>query len=69
MSLNQIVFLWLDASLIKCKDTRSLTKISQSLSSVNYDFTLGDVKYYRGDCAEGFQIWSVTSKRNQESPD
>ena len=44
LSLNRIVFLWLDASLIKCKDTWSLTKISQPLPSVKKDFTLGDVK-------------------------
>jgi len=42
--MNRIVFLCLDASLVKCKDTRSLIKISQSLPSVNKDFTLGDVK-------------------------
>jgi len=42
--MNRIVFLWLDVSLVKCKDTRSLIKISQSLPSVNKDFTLGDVK-------------------------
>jgi hypothetical protein len=43
-SFNRIVFLWLNALLIKCKDTRSVTKISQSPPRVNYDFTLGDVK-------------------------
>ena len=42
--MNRIVLLWLDASLVKRKDTRSLIKISQSLPSVNKYFTLGDVK-------------------------